>query len=324
MTLAKLEQMGVETPTRLAPRSSTSNTALAFAFDSGYLEPFRVMVYSMARAGTMLDSPIFVFSDDPAVFEDPVVALIADKIIPVDGELKDDLYFIAEHHVGRPERADWNRGTCLKWAVFAECDVDQLLFLDVDMLCLDAIDGLLDLHPDVHLVGAPQFPKSLRYDGKEAAEARLVLERLNGMISEQAKPFRGRLNSGVMLVRKPLLSAGFRERLLTYARTGIHVNEQSILTSFFREPRVASQYKLRLVSSAYNFHESYLGFIDPVDAFRLVDQIRILHYPGSPKPWRSAVTEDSRPSTLVWRTYRRSAAAYSGLFEDSLGAGVRG
>ena len=124
MSLAKIEKLGVPIPNI---GRETERTALAFALDSAYLMPFKAMVFSMARTGTMLDSPLYVLSDDPSLFDDGVVKLVADKVVLIEGELRDHLYNLAAHNVGRPERATWNRGTCLKWAVFDDYDVEQVL-----------------------------------------------------------------------------------------------------------------------------------------------------------------------------------------------------
>jgi lipopolysaccharide biosynthesis glycosyltransferase len=305
MPVAAIETLGVPIPA--ATGRGTERTALAFAFDSAYLTPFKAMVFSMARTGTMLDSPVYLLSDDASLFDDELVKLVADEVILIEGALRDQLYHLAEHHVGRPERASWNRGTCLKWAVFDDFDVDQVLFLDVDMLCLEPIEPLLSMRPDADVVACPQFQRAALEEEGQPAPREVLLERLDGMITERSKRYMGRLNSGVMLIRKPLLSPAFRDELLEYAGQRTAVNEQSHLTNFFREPEKRKRYRLRLISSAYNFHESYLGVVPPVDALSLLKRIKVLHYPGSPKPWLSTITKESRLSSLLWWIYWHDA-----------------
>jgi lipopolysaccharide biosynthesis glycosyltransferase len=317
MSLAALEQVGVTLGAgSTTARHSTSNTALAFAFDKAYLVPFKVMLFSLARAATMLESPIYVYSDDPSLFDDEIVRLVTDHPVLIEGELRDELYDLAEHHIGRPERADWNRGTCLKWAIFDDYPVEQVLFLDVDMLCLGPIEDLLVMSPRADLIACPQFQRSMLFDdAKQPASMSLGVQRLNGMVDETQRRFMGRLNSGVLLARKPLLSGEFREVLLESARTRVEVNEQSQLTAFFAEPANRDRYRLRLVSSAYNFHESYLRMVDGVAAFELLRRIKILHYPGSPKPWNDSITKDSRLSTALWWAFFRAAAEHSEILD---------
>ncbi len=136
-------------------------------------------------------------------------------MVLIEGELRDHLYNLAAHNVGRPERATWNRGTCLKWAVFDDYDVEQVLSRR-----RHAVFGPLErcsMFPDFDMVACPQFQRAL-FEDRQPASRDLLLERLNGMITEQSKRFMGRVNSGVMLIRKPLLSPSFREELLKSMR----------------------------------------------------------------------------------------------------------
>ena len=291
-------------------------TALAFAFDAGYIEPFKILIYSLMRAGAFVDHPVFIYSDDPGVFEDATVRLVADRLLPVEGTLRDDLYDVAQNHIQRNERAQWNRGTCLKWAVFADSDVEQVLFLDVDMLCLQKFDPFLSLHLQADLVGCAQFRRAMVQGIEPADEAAVIRERLFGLIDETAKKYMGRLNSGVMLVRKRLLSDDFRQQLIVFARSRNEINEQSILTHFFRAQEGEGRYVMKLVSSLYNFHESYLGVLDPIDANEVLARIKILHYPGSPKPWEARMSTDTRLSTLLWWKYRASAQRATTMLES--------
>ncbi|MDR4305964.1 hypothetical protein IHQ68_04910 [Chelatococcus sambhunathii] len=289
-----------------ASAGDARSTALAFAFDADYLAPFKVMLYSMARCGTLLDCPIYVYSDDPSVFDDAFVRRVADVRRLVDGQDLEELADIAERHIKRPERAKWNRGTCLKWAVFDDAPVDQILFLDVDMLCLRPLEGLLTLHPSAELVFCPQFQRSAMPaedtpGAKAAARARLTdMLGLRGEVSR-------RVNSGVMLVRKPLLSRGLRSRLIAFAKGREDINEQSHLTNFFRTNRDRSRFVTAVASSAYNFQENYLDAVDPIDALALLRRIRILHYAGSQKPWRAKITKKDRISFQLWRQFQSSA-----------------
>lgn len=290
-------------PATVAPAAPAPSTALAFAFDAAYRLPFKVMLASMARVGTMLDAPIHVFSADPSLLDDPFVRAATDRFVPIEGKLLEDLTDLAEHRVRRPERADWNRGTFLKWAIFQPADVEQVLFLDVDMLCLAPLEPLLAREPGTPLVGCPQFPRSLvSQDGVPLPPA-VASERLERMLAGTIPEKMGRLNSGVMLVRKPLLDDALRRELFAHARTILCVNEQSHLTAFFRG-RPGS---MALIESAWNFHESYLKRADPAAAARILGAVKILHYPGTPKPWMPAERPVRRPSFALWGEISRQA-----------------
>jgi lipopolysaccharide biosynthesis glycosyltransferase len=282
-------------------------TAIAFAFDSGYVDAFKVMIYSMYKARTLLNCPVFVITDDAGVGSDEFVKVVADRVIVIDDETRGVLYNLAEHNVGRPARAKWNKGTCLKWACFADYGVDQLLFLDVDMLCLTPVEGLLELERDADLVGCPQFQRTMVIRDKQYMSPEEVRPLIEAMVSDENTKYANRLNSGVMVIRKPLLRQDFFNTLIAFCSQRTEVNEQSHLTSFFRDPENRSRYRMKLVSSIYNFHESYLGLIDRVDAFEILKKIRILHYPGSPKPWDAEIGAKSRLTLSLWWQYRLSA-----------------
>lgn len=289
---------------------SAPSTALVFAFDKGYVMPFKVMIYSMLRNGILCDSPVVIMSDDANIMEDEVVRCVTDEFHLIDGRLKDQLYTLARENIGRPDRHQWNKGTCLKWAVFRDCAYDNALFLDVDMLCLGDLRPLLERAPDADLVASPQFQRTMVAGADGPASPQEVAQRLRGMLDESAKPYMGRLNSGVMHVRKKLLSDAFRNELLAYASQRTQINEQSHLTHFFKNEKIKKKYKIRLVSSAYNFHESYLKQIDRIDAQDIAKFIKILHYPGSPKPWDTEIDSNIRMTTLLWWQYRISAGHF--------------
>jgi lipopolysaccharide biosynthesis glycosyltransferase len=279
------------------PFAAFHSTALAFAFDSGYLMPFKTMIASMALTKTMPLAPIYVFSDDAAVFQDPFVRAAADHQILIEGQIKDTLYDLAENHVRRSERASWNRGTFLKWAVFRDYPEHQVLFLDVDMVCLQPIEPLLSMEPNADLIGCPQFQRSVKYDinGKKQPSP-VIAANLRGMLDGTARKLMYRLNSGVMLARKPLLNDSFRDQLVAFARGGIEINEQSHITKFFAR----SSPTLKLISSQYNFHESYLTEIESKVRDEILRDIKILHFPGNEKPWKCNPGLDLRPSLRCW------------------------
>lgn len=299
-----LRRLGVPLREGASPRGDARRkTAIAFALDRDYLEPFRVMVYSMVRAHTMLDAPVYVYSDDPAVFDDEIVTRIADRTILIEGKDLRELEEVAEHHIRRAERAKWNRGTCLKWAVFDEAPVDQILFLDVDMLVLRPLEGFLSLHPRSALVCCEQFQRQQLAGEDERLPKDEVARRLELLIDRES-PHGGRINSGVMLVRKPLLNRTARAAIIAFARTRTDVNEQGILTYFFRRDPLGKALRMAMSSSAYNFQENYFDLIDELDALRLMRRIRVLHYAGSQKPWEVRESKLGRLTLQLWFRYR--------------------
>lgn len=300
-----LRHLAIRTPVRPADSRSASlaRTALAFAFDSDYIIPFHILIYSMVRCGTLLDCPVHVFSNDPDVFKDPVVQSVTDEFRLIEGADLTELEDISENHIERPERAKWNRGTCLKWSIFDETSVDQILFLDVDMLCLRPLEGLLSFDPQSALVCCPQFQRAMASAGEGRASQIQVKSRLLELVFRRSA-FMGRINSGVMLARRPLLSRAFRETLIAFAKSGIEINEQSHLTRLFRDPRHRRSFPSAMASSSYNFQENYLDLVDRVDAMELMRRIRLLHYAGPQKPWRIKGAKRNRTTIRLWWQFK--------------------
>ncbi len=290
--------------------NALADTAIFFAFDSGYLMPFKVMLLSMAQTGTLTANPIIICSDDPAVFEDPIVRLVVDRPVLLEGRLRQTLYELAEHSVGRPERANWNRGTFLKWAVFDDYGFDHILFLDVDMLVLKPLAGLAAYRSGADLLTCPQFKPSLyRRKGQGRLPAARIARNLSCMISgDFASVHHRRMNSGMMLLGRQTANANFRDELVAFAADRTELHEQAHLMAFFD---AHPSWKVKLAPAAYNFQERYLGEVDPCRGLDLLSQIAVLHYAGK-KPWQSKLAPNSRLSTLLWWNMRH-AARMSGL-----------
>lgn len=281
------------------------DTAILFAFDSGYLTPFKVMLFSMAKSGALTRNPIIICSDDPAVFEDPIVKLVVDMPVLLEGRLRENLYYLAEHSVHRPERADWNRGTFLKWAAFDDYGFDYILFLDVDMVVLKPLGELATYRSGADLLTCPQFKPSLyRRPGEGKLPPSTIERNLNWMISgDFAKVHHRRMNSGMMLLSRTIANPHFRDELVDFTANRTDLHEQAHLTAFFAEN---PSWKLKLVPSIYNFQERYLGEVDPCRGLEMLSQINILHYAGG-KPWQSSLKPSSRLSTLLWWNLKQAA-----------------
>lgn len=303
MSIANLQRAGLLPPSP-ARAALPEAPPTALALDAGYVAPFKVMLASLARAGTLTGLPIHLHSGDPALLDDPFVQAAVDRFFHVTGPLAEDLERLAAERVRRPERGDWNRGTFLKWAVFQPVDVDQVLFLDADMIALAALEPLLVRAPSASLVGAPQFPRSLARDGGAPVAPGVLANRLAALVTGAA-PQPARLNSGVMLLRKPLLDDAFRRDLVAHAMSIVCVNEQSHLTAFFAKHPGS----LALVEPAWNFQESYLKRLPPEAAADLLGKVRILHYAGAQKPWLEPERPARRRSMALWR----EIAAFAGL-----------
>lgn len=298
MSIQALNTKGLINVNQSVDSTNDSDVTIAFALDSGYLDCFKVMLASMATNGVFCNSPIAVYSDDEQLFNDPIVKLVTDKPVLLSGKRKEILYSLAQHNVKRPERADWNRGTFLKWCVFEPQETTRLLFLDVDMLTLQSMNPLLRLYPDTPLVTCPQFQQSLRTGNVEQN----LYQMLDGDFDSKHKR---RINSGVMLINRELLSNDFFDAVTSFASQRVSIHEQGHLSEYFySKPEM-----LAMAPSGYNYQESYLRLLKGEPYQDVLSKVAVLHYAGKAKPWKEEFSDLlALPSMSVWHHYKRLAA----------------
>ena len=311
MAIMRLRSEGLIPFDPPTPTTAKSDVTLIFAFDSGYSLPFKVLLFSLYQAGTMLSCPIRIYSDDPSLRNDPIVAAVADEITVLDDSVQLGIDYLAQNCLKRENRSHWNRGTFLKWRMFEPQATDRVLFLDVDMLCLRPLEPMVEGACTADLAAGPQFNKWIRVEG-EAKQTRVEVEigktlseMVQGRYSEGAfarlsRGSRSRLNSGVMLVGNRLLTSNFRTDLISQSKERRDVNEQGLISQYFFK---SADYKLRMIPAAYNFQESYLAHVSQSTAAKLMGEICILHYAGRGKPWSASPHSVSRPSFLLWHQF---------------------
>ncbi|AYA63000.1 glycosyltransferase [Alteromonas sp. RKMC-009] len=271
-----------------------NDVTLAFAFDSGYLDCFKVMLGSMAYNGVLTDNPIVIYTDDKKLLSDSFVQLVADKVSLLDGKRKETLYSLAKENVKRPERADWNRGTFLKWSVFEKQETSKLLFLDVDMIVHNPMQALFDAFPNKPLVTSPQFQQSLREGDTDSQLLKMYDGQFDGKHIK-------RINSGMMLVSGDFLCDAFFNTITQYASERISIHEQGLLSEYFGDKR---KY-IGMVSSTFNFQDSFLRLASDKVYRELLEKISVLHYAGAFKPWTEKTDSiGNMPSIKLWHDYK--------------------
>lgn len=298
MSINSLQEKGLLDVKNAESSTVASDVTLAFAFDSGYAECFKVMLASMAENGVLCQNRIVVYTDDESLLDDPIISLAADKISVLSGERKELIYRLAKDNVQRPERANWNRGTFLKWCIFEEQETERLLFLDVDMLTLGSLDGLLSSSEKIPMVTCPQFQQSIKTENTD--------DQLQKMLSgEFDNKHKFRINSGVMLVNSTLLNSDFFEEITTFASERVSIHEQGLLSEYFSK----NKNMLKMASSTYNYQDSYLRLASEPVYHEILNQISVIHYAGGIKPWLSTSDSISHlPSIKIWHHYKSLAS----------------
>lgn len=289
----------------LTEEVSGENISIAFAVDYNYLPILKVALRSLAMYDNFPDSPIIIYTDDARVAEDPIVKLAADRVQLLEGDRKEILYRLARDSVKRPERAEWNKGTFLKWMCFEKQATEKVLFLDVDMIFLRKFDVKLMRLTDRDFCCCPQFSRDLlgsEADGQTAEEKQL--ETFQTLINGK---YFGRLvssvNSGMMVLQGEVLTNNFFEQIVEDSLKHVAVNEQSHFTRYFRE----RGNKRRMLPYSFNFQEGYFRKMSWVAQRRLLNQIDVLHYAGPRKPWQYLPISIPAPSSTIWHWHRTAA-----------------
>ncbi|QOC23801.1 hypothetical protein IC757_06660 [Wenzhouxiangella sp. AB-CW3] len=281
--------------------SEPATTALVFVLDSAYLPGLRTLCYSLCVHKTLLDLPVVVISNDPAVVEDAFVNLIADRVRLISNEEIAEFRGISAKKVEKRLRLRWiPKYTYLKWFMFDEYGYDRHLFIDADIVCMKPIDELLDIS-EADLAGGPVFGKGLRQDKDGPLPPRQVDQKI-WRFGFKKSPGGTRLNTGVLSVSKKLLTPTFRNELIAYAEQHQFSVEQVAVRSYVTETQQAT---LELISPVYNFNHFYVDRMSAPFQVKALGRIKLLHFAGAiDNPWTL-----SAPRTLpefVWHEYEKN------------------
>ncbi|SFG88678.1 Lipopolysaccharide biosynthesis protein, LPS:glycosyltransferase [Palleronia marisminoris] len=311
MTIRNLAARGL-VDTAAAGTQETGRRALAFVLDRSFLHPFKVLIYSLARTGSFLDLPILVFTQDKVVHDDPIVTALADRRIHVTDEQIRQFSVVSRERIRRKDRRSWiAKYTFLKWLIFDDHDVDEMLFIDADILCLQNADGIFDEPRGRDLGVCPRMRPSLyRTDEDTRRPAAEVTALMAGMVRGEFPKDHVSMNSGVMILANRCLDAGFRERLLELASQKSLPNEQAYLTELFASDE---NYDARFLPSKYNFTSTSLSKMPAPDQVSLLAQVAFLHFTGGKKPWTWPLTSQSPLGHMLWRRFEADAVKNSAL-----------
>ncbi len=284
---------------------------LVFGIRGNYVPFFKTMCYSMLQAETMLDCPLAIVTDDPAVRDDPFCQRVADRIEMLDETVTGALSELQGMLKGRSnfkrdetrDEAEWAGGTFLKWAAFRDWGTKTALFLDADMVVLGDLSGLCAQAADDGCLFAPQFPARIYRKADETRQAepdiRANLWRMleHGALATETRRFS--INSGVMLIGRDLLSDGFLPEAVAVARDlgQTFRHEQAMLNAVLdAHPR----WRKVPIGGRWNFHEEFLNSMPIGEQIDLLAQIVVLHYAGPIKPWGRPIGPDRRLGQMIW------------------------
>jgi lipopolysaccharide biosynthesis glycosyltransferase len=285
---------------RAAPfQVGSDNSALVFVVSADFVQGLHVLLYSMYANNTLMDVPIIVITEDLEVLEDLIIHKAADHRRLISTHDIELFKGISPSKVSNRLRLSWiPKYTFLKWLIFDDYGYDRLIFIDADIVCMKPIDNLMSLQ-GADIYGCPMFTKELRapHLGREAISENII----SFSICEHPKS--RRLNTGILVVGKRLLSSDFRSDLIAFAETEEFSVEQAALRKFLYKTKRGH---IRMISPLYNFKAAFLESVSACRRFELMDKIRLLHFAGEAvRPWEKSAPETTSDS--VWFCYANEA-----------------
>jgi lipopolysaccharide biosynthesis glycosyltransferase len=316
MTLRHLAEQSLRSPSQRpsTPRRSAdpATSALAFVLDSSFVVGLKTLAFSMIKQDTLVDLPVIVLSNDAAVTDDPFVHALADHVVRISPHDVSRFDGISAELVREQLRLDWiPKYTFLKWLIFDDWGVDQLIWIDADVLCTGKVDHLTELR-DQELYAAEVFQKSMHSTDDGEGDL-LPIEQRESNILRHANvevPPGPTLNSGVMVINRPLLDRAFQHELIATATAQPFENEQQVVRTVLERRGTRGW-----LSPLDNFHHNYVKQISAPAQEDLLARVRLLHYVGRiNKPWLRG--RRHLATSRLWWAAHDEAVASSDLFRE--------
>ena len=304
------EEHGLDIETR-STESLREKGAVFFLFDSRFVEAFRVLAHSIRDAieATLFD--IVILTNDETLVENATVRSIADRVIFfTDEEIATIAAIKRDAVASHRQHSQLGKYTFLKLLCFNDFGYKHHIFLDTDMICLNADFRFEDLIAEgfdfsavpcfgSKRLGMPmdalkaELPETVRQNAK-ADFTRFVNDTFDSITS---------YNSGVYFAGPRLLHRETALKMIDLATVEAFQHEQTISKTV-----LAATKGLRWKSMSPYYNTS----IRPIYAMGeklskpLLDEISILHFNTNIKPWMKPRREADWVEQLWWRAYDES------------------
>lgn len=263
--------------------------SLIFAFDQRFLPGFAPLVASLGRHSPILAGcDRIVITPDEAVAEDPQVRRLAARV-----RLITDAEIAAFGAVKRSRIPTYLQGDILpkdsmmKWFAYDDYGYDAAMVLDTDMINTRCADNMLKFLDVADVVGCPLFPVELRRAHGDALPQPIARRNIREFVAGEGE-WERKLNSGVLLFNRKLMSPQVRDEMIAIASETAAANEQVVVRNWIRHHR---DVRLRLITPIFNFNANFLVTAEPEGPRGLFPKVRFLHYVGAKKPWSIAPAE---------------------------------
>lgn len=306
-----LRQLAKTAGYNLEAEPGVADSALLFVLNRSYLVGLKTLAYSLLEHRSLLDLPVIILSEEHDLADDAFVAAFADRFIPITDDDIAQFSSIPSGRIDPRVRLDWiPKYTHLKWMMFDDFGVGQIIWIDTDIVCTASVDDLTSLRT-ADLYASPVFSKSLY--NEEDGERRPQPERdarIWEFSSSQTRQ-NAALNTGVLIVNRPLLDSSFRRELISIATEREYTNEQTVVSGAMRRRGPDA---LGWLSPFDNYNHGYIPLCSEDVQRRIFDRVRLLHFVGAnEKPWEREHKKKG-VTVQVWWDYYNRARSVSALF----------
>lgn len=291
-----------------------SDTAIVHVLDRDYLEPLKVLRYSMRENNSLLDCDTVIVTNDEAVVNDSFVAEIADNLVFLDNRALREFSRIRPDRVPTKFNRDFiPKYTFLKLYALRNLGYSRHIVMDCDMLCVGRFDeDLLFGEGDVKAVseyGANVFPslRENRANFSEETSRKFIADRASALPISLSDA--GVFNSGFAVFQGRAIDDNLFFKALELAEESAFSHEQALTTEVLKRGGVSF---VRL-PIWYNFRRRIYACLGEKYYDETESSLKILHYtPG--KPWK--IKSDSLKSfDMIWYNSRERAIA-SGYIDE--------
>jgi lipopolysaccharide biosynthesis glycosyltransferase len=285
------------------------DTALIFVLNRKYVRPLKVLLYSLHVNQSLMGCPIVVVTDDESVVADPFVRSVAHSIEYMTSEALAPFSAIKGDRIAEKSRVHFApKYTFLKFTIFKNRGFKRHIFMDADMLCLNALDEQLLGEGGFSVKAMKEIPSSL-FPIRDEVRPKFNYGKSLAAISRAFEPQENTpgtgINSGFVVLEGAAISDEIFETALRTASSEAFGAEQPATSAVIGKIPACRFLELPFW---YNTRRRVLECFGEEFFLNHKRDVKILHYtPG--KPW---ILGDRTPDYLdnLWLAWEKESLAW--------------
>ena len=266
---------------------SRSRYALATVTTERFLPGTATMLQSFLRLTPSMRMDLVVFCDElsPAI-EAELAGFPRLRLLPISESLSQSVTRLVE----AVPRLTPRKARFYSLDVFGLDEYDRVLFCDSDVLFVEDVSELFQSDNELCACGE----RTWYTDQTRDPQTHRILDKASH--ATEAPPA---FNAGLLSIGKPLLNKTVKQRLLDEMTPELwqsgqaHHTDQLILNRVFAD-------RIHILPAPYNFlllhHDAILRKENTT-----VDQAKVIHFNGAPKPWETGEAMRKAAQDPAWR-----------------------